>query len=330
MYGGIDPMTGKEIGKKTPDATAWQSFEDAERAFLLQLDYLADACMEIANAYEPYFATINPSSIYSATVTSSLENARDGYCNGVKFNNSSLPLSALASATDALLAIRYLVFEQKLVTVSALLQILRENWKGAEELRTLAWKCPLKYGTGNAEADGLFARLAAHYAAHVRGRANGRGGVYKPSLASARAFIWQGEKTIATPDGRFSGEETAKNASPTPGMDTKGVTALIRSATSFPQDAFTEGVTLDVMLNPAAVAGAEGLRAFRALLDVYLARGGMTIQFNVLDASILREAQLAPERYRNLQVRVAGWNALWNDISKKEQDAYILRAENIR
>ena len=56
----------------------------------------------------------------------------------------------------------------------------------------------------------------------------------------------------------------------------------------------------------------------------------MTIQFNVLDASILREAQLAPERYRNLQVRVAGWNALWNDISKKEQDAYILRAENIR
>jgi formate C-acetyltransferase len=286
--------------------------------------------MEIANAYEPYFATINPSSIYSATVTSSLENARDGYCNGVKFNNSSLPLSALASATDALLAIRYLVFEQKLVTVSALLQILRKNWKGAEELRTLAWKCPLKYGTGNAEADGLFARLAAHYAAHVRGRPNGRGGVYKPSLASARAFIWQGEKTIATPDGRFSGEETAKNASPTPGMDTKGVTALIRSATSFPQDAFTEGVTLDVMLNPAAVAGAEGLRAFRALLDVYLARGGMTIQFNVLDASTLREAQLAPERYRNLQVRVAGWNALWNDISKKEQDAYILRAENIR
>ena len=112
MYGGVDPMTGKEIGKKMPGATAWQSFEDAERAFLLQLDYLADACMEIANAYEPYFATINPSSIYSATVTSSLENARDGYCNGVKFNNSSLPLSALASATDALLAIRYMVFEE--------------------------------------------------------------------------------------------------------------------------------------------------------------------------------------------------------------------------
>ncbi len=330
MWGGIDPLTGKEIGKKMPDATTWQRFEDAVDAFLSQLDYLTETCIEIASAYEPYFAAINPSSIYSATVKSSLESARDGYCNGVKFNNSSVPLSALASATDALLAIRYTVFEQKMVTTSSLLQILKNNWQGAEELRTAARKCPYKYGMGNADADELFARLASHYADFVRAHANGRGGVCKPSLASARAFVWQGEKTIATPDGRFTGEETAKNASPTPGMDTKGVTALIRSATAFPQDLFTEGVTLDVMLNPANVAGEEGLDAFKALLDVYLARGGMTIQFNVLDADTLRDAQKKPEHYRGLQVRVAGWNALWNDIAKKEQDAYILRAENIR
>lgn len=330
MYGGVDPMTGKEIGKKMPSADAWKCYGDAENAFLAQLDYLTDTCIEIASAYEPYFAAINPSSIYSATVKSSLESARDGYCNGVKFNNSSVPLSALAGATDALLAIRYLVFEEKLVTLPALLQILKNNWQGAEELRTAARKCPYKYGTGEPHADALFAKLATHYADRVRAHANGRGGVCKPSLASARAYVWQGEKTIATPDGRFCGAETAKNASPVPGMDTKGVTALIRSATAFPQDLFTDGVTLDVMLNPAAVAGEAGLTAFKALLDVYMARGGITIQFNVFDASVLRDAQKNPEQYRGLQVRVAGWNALWNDIAKKEQDAYILRAEHIR
>ncbi len=330
MYGGIDPLTGKKIGKKAPDATAWQSLDEATDAFLAQLDYLTDACMEIASAYEPYFATINPSTVYSATVKSSLENAKDGYCGGVKFNNSSVPLSALASAADALLALRYLVFEKKLVTMSALLQILRDNWQGAEELRLAALRCPYKYGTGNAEADALYAKIATHFAARVSGRPNGRGGVFKPSLASARFYIWQGEKTIATPDGRLAGTETAKNASPVIGMDKNGVTALIRSATAFPHDAFGEACVLDVMLHPSAVSGEDGLDAFKALLDVYMARGGMTIQFNVFDANTLRDAQLHPERYQNLQVRVAGWNALWNSMDEKEQNAYILRAENIR
>ena len=330
MYGGIDPTTGKEIGKKAADASAWKCFEDAVDAFLVQLDHLADTCMDIACAFEPYFAAINPSSIYSATVKTSLENARDGYCNGVKFNNSALPLSALASATDALMAIRYLVFEEELVTLPALLQILQDNWQDAEELHTAAHKCPYKYGRGEAQSDALFTKLATHYAARVSGRPNGRGGVFKASLASARAFIWQGEKTLATPDGRYLGEETSKNASPTLGADRNGVTALIRSATAFPHDLFSEACVLDVMLNPAAVAGEAGLDSFKALLDVFAARGGMTIQFNVFDADTLRDAQLRPERYENLQVRVAGWNARWNDISKKEQDAYILRAEKIQ
>ena len=330
MYGGIDPVTGREIGKKTADATAWQCFEEAVDAFLVQLDYLIDTAIDITCAYEPYFAAINPSSIYSATVKSSLENARDGYCNGVKFNNSALPLSALAGATDALMAIRYLVFEKNLVTLPNLLQILKNDWRDAAELRTAAHKCPYKYGRGEAQSDALFAKLATHYAARVNGRPNGRGGVFKASLASARAFIWQGEKTLATPDGRHFGEETSKNASPTPGADRNGVTALIRSATAYPHDLFPEACVLDVMLNPAAVADEAGLDSFKALLDVFAARGGMTIQFNVFDADTLREAQLRPERYENLQVRVAGWNARWNDISKKEQDAYILRAEKIK
>lgn len=330
LYNGIDPMTGKEIGIKTGDMTAAEGYDQIHATFLKQLDHLIDTCADIARSYEPYFAYINPSSLYSATVKTSLENARDGYCGGVKYNNSSMLLSGLASAVDGLLAIRYLVFEERLATMPTLLQALQHNWQDAEELRTAARKCPYKYGTGEPHADALFAEIATHYATRVNAHKNGRGGVFKASLSSAREFIWQGERTIATPDGRFSGAETAKNASPTPGMDTKGVTALIRSATAFSHDLFPETCVLDVMLPPSAVVGEEGLDTFKALLDVYAARGGMVIQFNIVDAKTLRDAQKAPERYRNLQVRVAGWNALWNNISKKEQDAYILRAENVR
>ncbi len=330
LHNGIDPLTGKKIGVESGEIALLDSFDKVYGAFRAQLTYLIDTCAKIARAYEPYFAQINPSSIYSATVTSSLELARDGYCNGVKFNNSSMLISALGSAVDALMAIRALVFEEKRVTLPRFVEILDNNWQGHGDLRAAALACPHKYGTGDPEADALAAEIAGFFATRVGGLKNGRGGVFKPSVNSAMEFLWQGERTEATPDGRLAFAETSKNASPTPGMDKKGVTALIRSVTAFPHSLFTETCVLDVMLHPSAVAGEEGLAAMKALLDVYMARGGMCIQFNVFDAATLRDAQLAPERYENLQVRVAGWNVLWNNLSKKEQDAYILRAENIQ
>lgn len=330
LHNGIDPLTGKKIGLESGEVETLDSFDKVYEAFLAQLAHLIDSCAQIARAYEPYFAQINPSSIYSATVTSSLELARDGYCNGVKFNNSSMLISALGSAVNAFMAIRTLVFEENRITLPEFVEILDSNWQGQSSLRAAALACPHKYGIGDPSADALTTKIATFFATRVGGLKNGRGGVFKPSVNSAMEFLWQGERTEATPDGRFAFVETSKNASPTPGMDKKGVTALIRSVTAFPHSIFTETCVLDVMLHPSAVAGEEGLVAMKALLDVYMARGGMCIQFNVFDADTLRDAQRHPTRYQHLQVRVAGWNVLWNNLSRKEQDAYILRAENIQ
>ena len=133
----------------------------------------------------------------------------------------------------------------------------------------------------------------------------------------------------ATPDGRKAGEETSKNASPVPGADKMGVTALIMSAAKTKPYRFTEGHCLDVMIHPSAAEGDEGLAAMKALIDVYAENGGASIQFNVLNAKTLKDAQKHPEKYRNLQVRVCGWNVLFNNMCKKEQDEYIKRAEAI-
>ena len=86
---------------------------------------------------------------------------------------------------------------------------------------------------------------------------------------------------------------------------------------------------LDVMLHPSAVTGDDGLNAMKGLIDTYMKNDGISIQFNIFDSSMLRDAQAHPEKYKNLQVRVSGWNVLWNDMSHEEQDAYIRRAENI-
>ena len=140
-------------------------------------------------------------------------------------------------------------------------------------------------------------------------------------------FIWQGEKTGATPDGRKDGEEISKNASPAAGMDRSGVTALIRSALSLSPYLWTESFCTDLVLHPSAVQGEHGLAAMRALIMAYLEGGGMSIQFNVFHTEMLRDAQKHPEKYRNLQVRVCGWNVLWNNLSAEDQEAYIRRAE---
>ena len=84
------------------------------------------------------------------------------------------------------------------------------------------------------------------------------------------------------------------------------------------------------MLHQSAVRGDDGLDAMLGLLAAYELGGGSTMQFNVTDAAVLREAQRHPEKYRNLQIRVCGWNALWTNMSKAEQDKYIERAEHLQ
>ena len=132
---------------------------------------------------------------------------------------------------------------------------------------------------------------------------------------------------MATPDGRFAGEPISKNMSATVGMDKNGITALIRSVTKIDHSDFPTGSVLDVVLHPTAVSGDEGLAAFYGILKTYMSLGGFAMHGNVFNASTLKLAQQNPEKYKNLQVRVCGWNAYFVNLSKVEQNAFIKQAE---
>ena len=131
-------------------------------------------------------------------------------------------------------------------------------------------------------------------------------------------------------NGRLAGEELSKNADPEMGMDRAGVTALIGSALRMIPSNFHESFCVDVMLHPSAVAGDAGLAALKGILRTYMDGYGMSIQFNIFSTETLRDAQAHPEKYQTLQVRICGWNALWVNLPRSEQEAYIRRAENIR
>ena len=327
---GFDSRIGKQLGLKTGELKDLKTFEDFYSAVLKQWENLIEMTIDVSKQYEKYLSFINPSNMYSATIEGALKKGTDAYQNGVKFNNSALLNCGFASLVDAVMAVKEFVYDKKDVTLEALSAALAADWKGFEDLHTKVVKSLRKYGNDDAETDRYTEAMSAYFASKVNNRPNARGGVYKATMHTAMEFVWEGEKTGATPDGRYAGDEISKNGSPSVGMDREGVTALIKSALKARPYTYCESFCVDVMLHPTAVSGDEGLEIMKSLLFMYMKNGGQTVQFNVFNTETLRDAQKHPEKYQNLQVRVCGWNVLWNNLSEKEQNAYISRAENIR
>jgi len=326
---GFDETLNKQVGIHTGDLSLITSFTDFYSAFIRQMQSIIENVIEIANKFEADLAWVSPSNMFSGTIVSSLESGRDGYHNGMKYCNSFIHCCSFASTVDSLVAVKEFVYDKKEITLSELAKALEANWVGYELLRTKIKHSGKKYGNNIPEVDRYAQAIASWFTATVNNRKNVRGGVYKSILHSAMMFVWQGEKTGATPDGRKAGEEVSKNASPSIGMDREGVTAVINSATSLSPTSFPESFCLDLMMHPTSVSGDEGLVILKSLLMTYLQKGGQSLQFNILDVEMLRDAQLHPEKYQNLQVRICGWNILWNNIPKAQQDAYIERAESL-
>ena len=307
---GFDKVIGKQVGIKTGSLAEIKSFDDFYYAFISQWDYLIERSMEITDDAEKYLSFVNPSSIYSATIEGSLEKGVDAYQCGVKFNNNSTHNCAFASAVDSVTAVKEFVFDKKEITLEVMQSALEADWEGYEDLRLKIQKSPRKYGNGDIISDAYARAMADFFANKVNNTKNGRGGVQKAILHSARQFIEQGRKIMATPDGRKMGEELSKNASPSVGMDRNGVTALLNSVVKLNPSNYHESFCVDVMLHPSSVEREDGLTALKSLLYFYMKNDGMSIQFNVFNADMLRDAQKNPEKYKNLQVRVCGWNVL--------------------
>jgi len=327
---GVDPLTQIACGVATGELTDLKTFDDFYAAYLKQLDAIIENIILCANDFEQYLHQISPAQVYSATIENSLKTAKDAFQDGSKYNISGILNAGFATAVDALMIIKQFVYEQQELTLTQFRNILQANWAGHEKLRLRVLRNPDKFGNGIAAADDLAEGLARFLADKINLRPNARNGFYTASMHSARTFIVLGEKTGATPDGRLAGEEMSKNISPTMGMDTNGVTALVQSVTRIDSAQFPGDFPLDVMMHPATVAGADGLAAMRTLLKTYLNKHGIAIHFNIFDANILLDAQKHPEKYEGLQVRVCGWNVRFNDIAQKEQDQYIKRALSIR
>ncbi len=249
---------------------------------------------------------------------------------GPIYNVNSPHIGGLADTVNSLYAIKKLVFDEKRITLSELLEILGRNWEGEELLRQYVKNKYVYYGNDNDEVDSIAVRLLSDFS-DICASMNGICGYRFPAGVSTfgRQLEWS-EKRMATPFGRSAGEILAANCSPTPGSDREGATAIIRSYCKADHTRLATGSALDVKLLPSTVEGEDGIGALVSLIRGFVALGGFFMQPDVVDASLLREAQAHPEEYPTLSVRVSGWNARFVTLNREWQEMVIEQNEGER
>ena len=327
LHQGCDGVTGVFSGKESPNLSYYTTFEKLYEEYKRQLIRVIDITTETVNGFEGYLSEINPLSLLSATFPSCIDKARDAIGGGASYNDSILLFGFLGDITDSLMMIRKYVYERKELTLSELVAIFDKNYEGEELLRRKLLADREKWGNNKACPDAIAVDLINFITDNLCGRQNSRDGKWNCGFHVARMSYDQGKKTASSANGRLLGEELSKNISASMGQNREGATAAILSATKIDATSFTCDAALDLGLLPSAVKGDDGLEAMYGLLITFVRRGGHALHINVFDADTLRDAQAHPEKYRDLQIRVCGWNVLWNNINKEEQDGFIRQAE---
>lgn len=327
LNNGFDPRTQKLIGPKTGNPLQFGTFDDLLNAYEKQITYFSDIKIEGNLLIEQLFATHLPAPFLSLLIDDCIANGKDYNAGGARYNTSYIQGVGLGSVTDSLTAIKYNVFDQKTISMEGLLEALRTNFENNNGLRReLIYNTP-KYGNDNDYADQQATIIFNMFFKAIDGRSIFRGGTFRINMLPTTCHIYFGSVTGALPDGRPSGKPLSEGISPVQGADHKGPTAVLKSAAKI-DHIKTGGTLLNQKFTPSFFDDPESFRKLTALIRTYFRLDGHHIQFNIVSASTLREAQKHPENYRDLIVRVAGYSDYFNDLGEDLQNEIIARTEH--
>ncbi|MEM0295145.1 MAG: glycyl radical protein [Candidatus Korarchaeum sp.] len=328
---GVDPRTGKRIGIDTGDPREFKSFEDLWNAFLKQVKHFLDIKMRGNDLIEALYAKYLPVPFLSLWIEDCVENAKDYNAGGARYNTQYIQVVGLGTITDSLAAMKYHVFEKGTISMEELLDALSKDFEGYEFLREILRnpdRTP-KYGNDDDYADSIARMVVDSVVEMVRSYPptpvrRARREVY---FLPTTVHVYFGRVTGATPDGRKAGFPVSEGVSPVQGMDRRGIAAVFKSVAKCDWDK-TGGALLNQKLTPDIFDNEENLRKLAQLIRAFFRMGGHHVQFNVVSAELLREAQRRPQDFQDLMVRVAGYSDYFVNLPKGLQDEIIERTEH--
>jgi len=327
LHNGVDPRTGKTIGLKTGEPAKFKTFEELFAAFKAQVRHFVDIKIAGNNIIERLYATYLPAPFLSILISDCIAKGKDYHAGGARYNTNYIQGVGLGSMTDILTSIKYNVYDKKTVTMKELLAVLDKNFEGSESLRQRLLNRTPKYGNDDDYADDIMKSIFEAYFEAIDGRPTTKGGKYRINLLPTTVHVYFGKVTGATADGRKASEPLSEGISPVQGSDRKGPTAVLKSAGKM-DHVRTGGTLLNQKFTPSLLADEEGIRNLGHLVRSYFKMDGHHIQFNVVTADTLRDAQKHPEKYRDLIVRVAGYSDYFVDCGPELQNEIIRRTEH--
>jgi pyruvate formate-lyase/glycerol dehydratase family glycyl radical enzyme len=327
LANGVDPRTGARIGIETGDPAAFASFDELFAAYERQLRHFVDVKIRGNDEVERLYASRMPAPFLSILIDDCVAKGTDYNAGGARYDTSYIQGVGVGTITDCMSAIKHHVFDEKTIAMERLLGALARDFEGDERLRLMLANRTPRYGNDDDRADAIMRRIFEAYFDAIDGRPNTRGGTYRINLLPTTVHIYFGRVTGATPDGRRAAEPLSEGISPVQGADRKGPTAVLRSVAKM-DHVRTGGTLLNQKFTPQILADEAGLRGLVSLIRSYFGLGGHHVQFNVVDAATLREAQRDPARHRDLIVRVAGYSDYFCDLGETLQDEIISRTEH--
>ncbi len=327
LNNGFDTRSGKQVGLLSGDPESFSSFEELTTAFKNQLEYLTSLKIKGNNIIHRIFADHMPVPFMSLLIDDCISNAMDYNAGGARYNTTYVQGVGLGSITDSLTAIKYHVFEKKTITMKGLLKALAADFLDFEEFRKeLVYHTP-KYGNDDDYADDQARLVFRLFFEAVDSKPTSVGGKHRINLLPTTSHVYFGSVIGAMPDGRLAQQPLSEGISPFQGADHKGPTAVLKSAAKI-DHLLTGGTLLNQKFSPSFFEGDEAIKKLCALIRGYFRMDGHHIQFNVVNAETLKDAQKYPEKYRDLIVRVAGYSDYFNDLGEDLQNEIIRRTEH--
>jgi len=313
-------------GIKTGDPRAFNSYGELYQAFLKQMDHQIENYMSRSRFMFGKYQMLVPVPFLSSLIEGCLEKGRDITDGGAKYYLNAMMLTGLPNAADSLAAVKKFVFEQRKIGMQDLLKALDMDYEGQERLRQLFVNRSPKYGNDMDEVDGIAVEILNHFVEKVTSlRDNYLPIKFVPGIGTFEDYDLFGKMVGATPDGRKAWNGLAPNVGPVPGMDMNGPTALLHSYNKLDHSFLAAGAELDISMNAKDFKGEKGLGRLMGFLKAFLKTQGTVLNIALNDVETLKKAQLYPERYKDLRVRVGGWSAYFVLLDKRNQDHQIAR-----
>ncbi len=327
LNNGRHPAMDWNLGPSTGsiEKGSFSTFDDFFSAYAAQQEFLIDQAVELNNLLAEAHTVLRPTPFLSSLIDGSIEKGTDVTKGGARYNTSGSSNIGLADVTDSLMVIKKLVFDDKIISFAELKKAVDANFNGYPKILALVKNRVPIFGSGNMESLALANRITEFIHGCYHRHTNYRGGKYTAGFWSMSQHVAYGSLSGALPSGRLAGKAFTPGLTPQPSASKNFLDNIMDVARLNPRH-MDNNIAFNVKLMPGLAGKREGtIDSMCSYVKTYFQQGGMQMQFNVVTSEVLKDAMAHPENYRNLLVRISGYNAYFVTLNREMQIELIER-----